>query len=321
MARTPARWPKRAGCPRRRAQRPLPSMMMPMCLGTGFSKVLKRVPARPEAGVAGSDSARLVPEGRNNSVGLARLVPAGRIPGLDLEDLVFLAVRKRVHALDLAVDQLLEPGVRALRVVLRHLTGLDHGVDAVQLVAPHVADRHACLLRLLAHEAHVLLASLLGERRDRDPDHLSVVGGVEAHVPRAQRLLDRSDLALVVDLHHQQPRLRSADLSQLVEWSGRAVIGHDDAVDQRGVGAAGADRRELAREVIHGLRHLLIGVTDDGIDHVAAPTRVPICSPSTTRSMLPGISRLNTTIGTPLSMHSVSAVLSMTSMPRFKTSR
>src|SRR5207302_11091029 len=79
----------------------------------------------------GSDSARLVPDGRNNPLGLARLAPDGRIPGLDLEDLVFLAVRKRVHALDLAVEQLLEPGLRALRVVLRHLTGLGHGVDAV----------------------------------------------------------------------------------------------------------------------------------------------------------------------------------------------
>src|SRR5438874_892214 len=190
MARTPARWPKLAGCPRRRAQRPLPSMMIPMCLGTEFAKASTEY--------------------------------------------------------------------------------------------PRVADRHACLLRLLAHEADVLLASLLGERRDRDPDHLSVVGRVEAHVSRAQRLLDRSDLALVVDLHHKQPRLRSADLSQLVEWSGRAVIGHDDAVDQRGVGAAGADRRELAREVIHGLRHLLIGVTDDGIEHVAAPTSGPISSAGTT---------------------------------------
>ena len=50
-------------------------------------------------------------------------------------------------------------------------------------------------------------------------------------------------------------------------------------------------------------------------------SRVPISSPSTTRSMLPGVSRLNTTIGTSLSMHSVSAVLSMTSMPRLSTSR
>src|SRR5437879_4685801 len=52
-----------------------------------------------------------------------------------------------------------------------------------------------------------------------------------------------------------------------------------------------------------------------------APTRVPICSPRTTRSMLRGVRRLKATMGTSLSMQSVSAVLSITSMPRLRTSR
>src|SRR5438067_6011767 len=124
MARTPARWPKLAGCPRRRAQRPLPSMMIPMCLGTGFSKVLKRVPARPEAGVARIGFRAFGARRTQQPAGIGTFGAGRANPGLDLEDLVFLAVRKRVHALDLAVDQLLEPGVRALRVVFRHLTGL-----------------------------------------------------------------------------------------------------------------------------------------------------------------------------------------------------
>src|SRR4030088_1497973 len=41
MARTPARWPKLAGRFWRRAQRPLPSMMIPMCRGIWESKVSK----------------------------------------------------------------------------------------------------------------------------------------------------------------------------------------------------------------------------------------------------------------------------------------
>src|SRR6266702_6903700 len=44
IARTPARWPKLAGRPRRRAQRPLPSMMIPMWRGTCESKSEERVP-------------------------------------------------------------------------------------------------------------------------------------------------------------------------------------------------------------------------------------------------------------------------------------
>src|SRR6266851_326460 len=141
------------------------------------------------------------------------------------------------------------------------------------------------------------------------------------YAPPAQRLLDGADLALVVNLDHQQPRLGRADLRQLVERSRRPVIRDHHLVDQRWVGAARADGRELAPEVVDRLRHLRLGVPKDRIDHVPAPTRVPISSPSTSLSMLPGVSRLNTTIGTSLSMHSVSAVLSITSMPRLSTSR
>src|SRR5262249_17031985 len=98
-------------------------------------------------------------------------------------------------------------------------------------------------------------------------------------------------------------------------------VRHHDLVDQRRVGTAGPDVRELRAEVVDGLAHLRLRVAQDGVDHDALPTSVPISSPITTRSMLPGVSRLKTTIGTSLSMHSVSAVLSMTSMPRFRTSR
>src|SRR5207302_2576538 len=182
-------------------------------------------------------------------------------------------------------------------------------------------DRHASLLGLLADQLHVLLAALFGEWRDGHADDLPVVRGVQAHVARAQGLLDGPDLALVVDLDHQQPRLRRADLGELVQRRGRAVVRDHDLVDEGRVGTAGADGREVRAEVVNGLRHLGLGVAEDRIDHVAAPTNVPISSPSTTRSMLPGVSRLKTTIGTLLSMQRVRAVLSITSMPRLSTSR
>src|SRR4029077_7814729 len=119
----------------------------------------------------------------------------------------------------------------------------------------------------------------------------------------------------------QQPRLRRAYLCQLIQRSRRPVVRDHHLVDQRGVGAARPDGRELGPEVVDRLRHLRVGVTKDGINHVAAPTSVPISSPRTTLSMLPGVSRLKTTIGTSLSMHRVNAVLSITSMPRLSTSR
>jgi len=66
---------------------------------------------------------------------------------------------------------------------------------------------------------------------------------------------------------------------------------------------------------------LRAGLDQSRDDPDAEPTSVPISSPRTTRSMFPWVSRLKTTMGTSLSMHRVRAVLSMTSMPRFKTSR
>src|SRR5439155_3784921 len=98
------------------------------------------------------------------------------------------------------------------------------------------------------------------------------------------------------------------------------VVGHHDFVDQGRVRASRADGRELGREVLNRLRHLRLGVAQDRVDHDAEPTSVPTSSPRTTRPMLPGVRRLKTTMGTSLSMHSVNAVLSMTSMPRLRTS-
>ena len=75
-----------------------------------------------------------------------------------------------------------QPGRPALGVVLRDLALLLHLLDAVHLVATHVADRHPRLLCLLAHELHVFAAAFLGERWDRHPDDLSVARRVETLV-------------------------------------------------------------------------------------------------------------------------------------------
>src|SRR5258708_9602539 len=239
---------------------------------------------------------------------------------LDLHRLGLFAAGQGVDLLDLAFGDLLQAGVGPFRVVLGDLARLLHLVDAVDLVAPRVADRDARLLRLLADDLHELAPALLGQRRNRDSDDVAVIRRIEARVTRAQSLLHRPDLALVVDLHDQEARFGRADLGELVERSRRAVVRNHDLVDQGGVGAAGANGLHLGPQKLDRLRQLLFRVPQDGVDHEAAPTRVPISSPSTTRSMLPSVSRLKTTIGTLLSMHSVSAVLSMTSMPLFNTS-
>jgi len=120
----------------------------------------------------------------------------------------------------------------------------------VDLIAADVTDRYPRLLGLVAHELDVLLAALFGQGRNRNADDLAVAGGVQALLARAQRLLDRADLTLVVDLHDQQSRLRRADLSQLVEGGRRAVVRDHYLVDERGVGSAGPDPGELGGEVL-----------------------------------------------------------------------
>src|SRR5437773_6089637 len=151
------------------------------------------------------------------------------------------AAGQGVDFLDLGLGDLLQAPRGALRLVLRHLALLLHLLDAVELVAADVADGDPRLLGLLADELDVLLAALLGQRWDRHADHLAVVGGVQTLVARAEGLLERANLALVVDLHDQQARLGDADLGELVERRRRAVVRDHDPVDQRGIRAAGAD--------------------------------------------------------------------------------
>src|SRR5256712_11695583 len=282
-ARTPGRWPKLAGRPRPRAQRPLPSMMIPMWRGTCESKGEESVPGRPRGG-----ETQIVRTMWDRTPGTTWRVRPNRGCGpLDLHYFGFFATGQGVDLLDLGLGDLLEADRRSFRVVLRHLALLLHVFDAVQLVAPHVANRDPGLLGSLAHELDVLAAPFLGQRRDRDSDDLTVVGWVQALLARAQRFFDRSDLALVIDLDHEQPGLGRADLGELIEGSRSPVVGNHDLVDQGRVGAAGADRRELPGGVIDRLRHLRFRLSGDWIDHAEEPTSVPISSPSTTRSMLP----------------------------------
>src|SRR5438034_9853758 len=203
--------------------------------------------------------------------------PSGTPPGFlsYFHDFALFAAGQGVDFLDLGLGDLLQAPRGALRLVLRHLALLLHLLDAVELIAADVADGDPRLLGLLADELDVLLAALLGQLRDRHADHLAVVGGVQALVARAERLLDRADLALVVDLDDQQARLGGADLGELVERRGRAVVRDHDPVDQRGIRAPGADVGQLGTEVVDRLAHLRLGFAQDWINHGMIPTPSP----------------------------------------------
>src|SRR5579864_5238131 len=172
IARTPARWPKLAGLPRRRAQRPLPSMMIPMWRGIRSSKIEQSVPVGFTP--VGPD----YPGFRAGQLPDSPDYPGGRLRS-DLHDFLFFASGKPVDALDLGFGDLLQARVGSLGIILGNLAILLQLVDAVQLVAPDVPDRDPRLFRLLPDELHVLAAALLGQGRDGHADHLAVAGRVQ----------------------------------------------------------------------------------------------------------------------------------------------
>src|SRR5439155_7512388 len=100
MVRTPARWPATRGRCRCRAQRPLPSMMMPICRGRS---------GRAGSGIAagaGGRSIRWVSR-TERRVGPPRFA-AGRSTGSDLEDLSLLLLSGVVNPTDELIGDLLD---------------------------------------------------------------------------------------------------------------------------------------------------------------------------------------------------------------------
>src|SRR5215467_6759565 len=158
IARTPARWPNECGRLRLRAHRPLPSMMIPTWRGGA-------------------------PGGAGTTDGAAWAA----VTASDLHHLGLLALADGVDLRRVGVGDLLELVARALGVVLGDVAGALLLVDVLELLAAHVADGHARLLGALLDHLHVLAPALLGERRDGHPDHLAVVGGVEADPGVADR--------------------------------------------------------------------------------------------------------------------------------------
>ena len=81
------------------------------------------------------------------------------------------------------------------------------------------------------------------------------------------------------------------------------------------------DFREQPLQVVDVHRVSVSPATALQSDPVTAVTSEPIGSPAIARLMLPGVRRLNTTIGSWLSMHSEMAVASITFSPCSSTCR
>src|SRR5262245_38935321 len=106
-ALTPSRCPTTLGRPRRVAHRPLPSMMMATCSGSGCARMAARSAASSRSG-AGAEP------GDRSGVW-------GALIGLDGEDFLFLLLEQLVDPGDVSIGHLLDLVMRAALLVLCNL--------------------------------------------------------------------------------------------------------------------------------------------------------------------------------------------------------
>src|SRR5687768_1705612 len=143
----PAWWPSGRGSERPVAQRPLPSMMTATCCGTAPWRRMR------------SSAASAMPS--------------------DFHDLGFLRRHQLVHLAHVLVGELLHLLLRARLVVLGDLLELLH---LGERVGPRMPDGDLALLRELVDDLHQLPSALLGEHRQRHPDHRALRGRIESEV-------------------------------------------------------------------------------------------------------------------------------------------
>src|SRR5438270_1251341 len=114
------------------------------------------------------------------------------------EPLPLLGGQHLVDLGDVVIGDPLEILLLAAQVILGDLTLALEVLHLVLRVAPDVADGHPALLRPLTSHPDQLLAPVLGEGREGEPDDGPVVGGVDAELRSIDGLLDGGENVAVV---------------------------------------------------------------------------------------------------------------------------
>src|SRR5262245_37771780 len=172
-ASTPRRCPSLRGSPRAAAQRPLPSMMMATWRGTAKSPICTLVSASA----------------------LDMRWPSHR------EDLLLLRGEHPIDFPDHIVGCLLNLVGRALALVLADLVILFQLLEHINPVAPDMPDRDLGRLGVFVRDFDQLLAPLLVELGDPQPQHLAFGRRREAEIGGRDRLFHRVHHGFVPDLH------------------------------------------------------------------------------------------------------------------------
>src|SRR6516225_3066484 len=140
-------------------------------------------------------------------------------------------------------------------LVLRDLGVLLPPFEHLNTVPAHVADRNARLLGVFCRYPRQLAPSLLIQIGDRNADRLTLSLRIEAEPSFSDRLVDGLDNGAVPDLDGDHPRLRHADIGDLIERRRTAVSGDGDRFEQTRRGAAGSQPSEFLAQHFESAVH------------------------------------------------------------------
>ena len=180
---------------------------------------------------------------------------------------MLFAPERPVDQFDMIVGDLVHLLFGSLEFIGGNDARLLRRLEVLAGIATQVARHNASVLRQTLDDLDVLLASLLGERGDVEPDDHAVVGRGDAEVALADSTLDRGQRRAVVGLDDQLARLGHLETGQLLQRDRGAVVLDHDPLDQRRRCPARAHCGELRLHVLDGLVHLFGGFQKSLFDH------------------------------------------------------
>src|SRR5579883_151061 len=118
-----------------------------------------------------------------------------------------------------------------------------------------------------------LFASLFGQCGNRDANQTAVILRIQTEVGCANGFLDRADERYVVRLNSDECRFRSAELGDLVYWSGDTVVVDLNVIEDRDRRAAGSYRGQFLPDIVDGLLHSFANLRNLVFDSHKSPSR------------------------------------------------
>src|SRR5258708_11228368 len=129
----------------------------------------------------------------------------------------------------------------------------------IERIAPAIAHGDARLLSALVDLLDELFAAILGQLRQNQANHLTVIGRVDAQVGLLDRFFNRTKHAPTPRLTEDHACIGGTDVGAAVNRRRLAVVVDLNAVEQSGRGSTGANGLQVAAEELDRRGHLVLG--------------------------------------------------------------